>query len=79
MEMPEWFPKALEDARRQDRLARIAAMPRIKFVWDYDWVRQLGYMIGFYWDKDPDPLEGNFIYRRWFLIRYNFSIRLDRQ
>ncbi len=78
MDMPEWFGPALAEARRQDKMARIAAMPRVQFFWCRDWMRQFGSMIGVYWDKDPCPPDGNVIYRRWFLLRYNFSIRIDR-
>lgn len=78
MDMPEWFPAALAEARREDRRTGIAAMPRLKFFCGRDWLRPFGSMIGIYWDKDPDPPEGNLIYRRWLLLRYSFSLRIDR-
>lgn len=62
------------------RKAQIKAMPRIRFVCRRSWVTGPDhYEIGFYWAPDPEAREFEIIYRRWFLVRLRFWLRLDRR
>lgn len=76
---PGWFDEAIRQAMRQDSLARIAAMPPIRFICERD-VRYGPdtYAIGLVWSKNPDPPEGEYIYRRRLILRLTFRLSLER-
>ena len=75
VKVPDWFKRDLEKARWQDRNARIAAMPRVKVLCGKDWA--MGpwcYSFGVMWDKNPDPPECEWIYRRRWVLTLTFHI-----
>lgn len=54
---------------------RVAEMPRVKLVWERDWMRGPGlhWQIGAYWDANPWPRESEMIYRRQFVFRISLD------
>lgn len=45
-----------------------------------DWSRGFdAYVIGLWWDPDPEPIEGQEVYRRWLAVRWRwrFTLRWD--
>lgn len=79
MNMPEWFSDSVREARKADQDARLAAMPRIKFLFGKDWgYGPWCYAFGVMWDKDPAPKEGAYIYRRRIILHMTFHLSLER-
>lgn len=62
-----------------DSLQRIADMPRIKFIFGKDWrYSPWCYSIGVMWDKNLCPLEGEYIYRRRFVLHLTFHLSIEK-
>lgn len=59
--------------------AQVGKMPRVRFVWERDWLSGPNdYAAGLLWHRNFDAVPGEFIYRRRFLLRLTFRLRLDR-
>lgn len=79
IKIPDWLKQEMEAARFEDRQARIAALPRFKIMFGKNWAYgPWCYVFGLMWDKEPNPEEGSFIYRRRFIIHLTFHISLER-
>lgn len=81
---PGWVdvqPWVHDEAHREnDRRDRIAALPRVRFLWfepDFNYDRGER-MTGFMWDKHNDAEEGELVYRRQFLICTAFRFLIER-
>jgi len=56
---------------------RVAALPRVKFVWRRSWNGPDSYEVGVYCGKCPNPQQGEIIYRRWFVLEYQFRFHFN--
>jgi hypothetical protein len=62
-----------------ERRTKIEAMPRVRFVCGRGWEYGPGcFNIGIYWDKNPDPADGEVLYRRQFLLCWYYRIWIRR-
>jgi hypothetical protein len=59
--------------------AQIEAMPRVRFVWERDWLFGADvYAAGILWDRNFDAEPGEFVYRRRIILRLKFRLWLER-
>lgn len=50
-------------------------VPRVRLLFGRDWFNYRAWQIGVEWDLDPDPQQGNHIYRK----RFVFRVFLDKR
>lgn len=78
--LPPSYTKKLMEDRAAKRREVIGAMPRLHFVCGHDWMLSDDtFFVGFFWHKNQNASECENIYQRWFLLRWRFSMRLDRR